>query len=81
MATVTAAQPYYFGESFRDMQIIIVGVALNGGSVATEQLVNGSWISTGDTYGTDGTYQLTTGGGGVRLRIVCTAGAVVEVPQ
>jgi hypothetical protein len=81
MALVTSAQPYVFGESFRDNSIILVGVYLNGGTVVTEQFINGAWRSTGDTYGTDGTYQLTTGGGGVKLRIVCAGDAVVETPQ
>lgn len=79
MALVTSAQPYEFGQSFRDNNIIIAGVRLNGGTVVTEHLVDGVWTNTGDTY-TDGSYQLTAGGGGVRMRIVCTGSAVVDVP-
>jgi hypothetical protein len=79
MAQVTSAQPYVFGQSFRNDSLLLVGVQLNGGTVVTEQFINNSWINTGDTY-TDGTYRLATGSGGVSLRIVCTGSAVVDVP-
>ena len=77
--TVTSEQPYVFGESFRDQQVIVVGIKLNGGTVVTEQRINGTWEDTGDVY-TDGTYQINAGSGGVSLRIVCTGPAVAEVP-
>lgn len=80
MSLVTSAQPYVFGESFRDNNIIVIGVRLNGGTVVTEQNINGIWTNTGDSYSTDGSYQLFVGGGGVRMRIACTGSAVVEVP-
>jgi len=79
MSLVTSTQPYAFGQSFRNDTPIIIGVKLNGGTVVTEQLVNGTWQTTGDVYA-DGTYRLSAGGGGASLRIVCTGSAVVEVP-
>ena len=80
MSQVTSATPYVFGTSFRDQQIIVIGVNLNGGTVSTDILVGSTWVNTGDTYASNGAYQLQVGGGGVSLRIVCTGSAVVEVP-
>ena len=80
MSQVTSAQPYVFGQSYRDPSVIIAGVKLNGGTVVTEVLVGSTWVTTGDTYAADGAYQLNSGIGGVSLRIVCTGSAVVEVP-
>lgn len=76
--TVTSEQPYVFGNSYRESAIAIVGVKLNTGTVVTEMKVGDSWVNTGDVY-TDGAYQITSGTGGIQLRIVCTGDAVAEV--
>jgi len=47
--------------------------------VVTEQRVGGVWVNTGDAYGADGSYVLTTGPGGVAFRVVVTGAAVVEI--
>ncbi len=80
MSLVTSAQPYEFGQSFRNDTKILIGVTLNGGTVVIQQLVNGTWQNTSDSLATNDTYRLEVGGGGVSLRIVCTGAAVVEVP-
>jgi hypothetical protein len=79
MPRVTSAQPYVFGQSFRDETTMVIGVQLNGGTVTTQQLINGVWINTGDVY-SDGSYRVATGSGGISLRVLCTGSAVVEVP-
>jgi len=79
MIVTSTNSPFVFGESFRQPQPYVMGIKLNGGTVVTEQRVGGVWVNTGDAYGADGSYVLTTGPGGVAFRVVVTGAAVVEI--